>query len=205
MKLLIAEDDIFFRRLLLKVLSEGHEVVVTENGNEAWAELHKPEAPRLAILDWVMPGVNGPEICRRVRQSPALSSMYLILFTGRNDSADIVAGLRAGADDYVTKPFNPEELRARVKVGENILGLHKALAAQLAAANEALRQERQLQELLLSVPCRQRLPFSQDWHGIEAYLSQRVETEDRNCKRCPLTVDCPKPQLTSDSRRTPHA
>jgi phosphoserine phosphatase RsbU/P len=205
MRVLIAEDDIFFRRLLEKVLSQGHEVVVTENGNEAWAELQKPEAPRLAILDWVMPGVNGPEICRRARQSPALSSMYLILFTGRNNSADIVAGLRAGADDYVTKPFDPEELRARVKVGENILALHTALAAQLAAANDALRHERQLQELLLSVPCRQRPPFSQDWQGIEAFLSQRVETEDRNCKGCRLTVDRPKLQLTSGSRRPPRA
>jgi phosphoserine phosphatase RsbU/P len=205
MKLLIAEDDIFFRRLLEKVLSRDHEVVMTENGDEAWAELQKPEAPRLAILDWVMPGVNGPEICRRVRQSPVLSSMYLIIFTGRNNSADIVAGLRAGADDYVTKPFDPEELRARVKVGENILALHAALAAQLAAANEALRQEKKLQELLLSVPCRQRPPFSQDWRGIEAYLSQRVETEDRNCQECPLTGDRPKLQLASGSRRTPRA
>jgi phosphoserine phosphatase RsbU/P len=205
MKLLIAEDDIFFRRLVEKVLSPGHELVVTANGNEAWAELQKPEAPRLAILDWVMPGVNGPEICRRARQSPALSSMYLILFTGRNNSADIVAGLRAGADDYVTKPFDPEELRARVKVGENILALHAAFAAQLAAANEALRQEKQLQELLLSIPCRQRPPFSQDWRGIETYLSQRVEAADRNCKECPLTVDRPKLQLANGSRRPPRA
>jgi phosphoserine phosphatase RsbU/P len=205
MKLLIAEDDIFFRRLVQKVLSRDYEVVIAEDGNEAWAELQKPEAPRLAILDWVMPGVNGPEICRRVRQSPSLSSMYLILFTGRNNSADIVAGLRAGADDYITKPFDPEELRARVKVGENILALHTALAAQLAAANEALRQEKQLQELLLSVPCRQRPPFSRDWRGIEAYLSERVETEDRNCQGCRLAADRPELQLTSGSRRPPRA
>ncbi len=205
MKLLIAEDDIFFRRLVQKVLSRDYEVVIAEDGNEAWAELQKPEAPRLAILDWVMPGVNGPEICRRVRRSPALSSMYLILFTGRNNSADIVAGLRAGADDYITKPFDPEELRARVKVGENILALHKALAAQLDAANEALRQEKLLQELLLSVPCRQQLALKQDWHGIEAYLSQRVETEGRDCKGCRLTADRPKLQLADGSRRRPRA
>ena len=203
MELLIAEDDIFFRRLVEKVLSQDYEVVVTENGNEAWDKLQKPEAPRLAILDWVMPGVSGPEICRRVRQSPALSSMYLILFTGRNNSADIVAGLRAGADDYVTKPFDPEELRARVKVGENILALHTALEAQLAAANEALRHEKQLQELLLSVPCRKRPPFNQDWRGIEAYLAEPVETEDRNCKGCRLTAERPKLKLTSGSRRPP--
>jgi sigma-B regulation protein RsbU (phosphoserine phosphatase) len=205
MKLLIAEDDIFFRRLVQKVLSRDHEVIVTGDGNEAWAALQLPAAPRLAILDWVMPGVNGPEICRRVRQSADLSSMYLILFTARNSSADIVSGLRAGADDYVTKPFDPEELRARVKVGETILGLHTALAAQLAAANEALRQEKQLRELLLSVPCRQRSALSKDWPGIEGYLKQPVDAVGGDCQECGLTVDRPHLQLTGGSRRPTRA
>jgi phosphoserine phosphatase RsbU/P len=204
MKLLIAEDDIFFRRLAQKVLSHDHEVIITKDGDEAWA-LQKPEAPRLAILDWVMPGLNGPEVCRRVRQSAALCSMYLILFTARNSSADIVSGLRAGADDYVTKPFDPEELRARVKVGENILALQTALAAQLDTAKETLTQEKRLQEVLLSVPCRQRPPFSQDWLGIDVYPNQQVETKDSNSQRDRLTVDRPQPRLTNGFRRSPLA
>jgi DNA-binding response OmpR family regulator len=205
MKILIAEDDIFFRRLAQKILSPEHEVVLVEDGNAAWAVLQKHDSPRLAILDWVMPGVNGPEICRRVRRSSALSSMYLIVFTGRNSGADIVAGIRAGADDYVTKPFDPEELRVRVKVGEKILTLQTMLAAQLAVANEASSQEKRLQELLLGVPCRQRLPFVQDWPGIEAFQSLAVEAQDGNCGGCRLTGDRPRLQLTNGSGKTPHA
>jgi DNA-binding response OmpR family regulator len=203
MKLLIAEDDIFFRRLVQKVLARDYEVIVTEGGNEAWAALQKPGAPRLAVLDWVMPGLNGPEICRRVRQSAALSSMYLILFTSRNSSADVVAGLRAGADDYITKPFDPEELCARVKVGESVLALQSALAAQSAATKEATRQEKRLHELLLSVRCRRRPAISEDWSGIEGYLKQNLEVEGSDCRECGLTVDRSQLQLTNDSGR-PH-
>jgi sigma-B regulation protein RsbU (phosphoserine phosphatase) len=203
MKLLIAEDDIFFRRLVQNVLSRDYELIVAEDGNEAWAALQKPDAPRLAILDWVMPGVNGPEICRRVRQSAALSSMYLILFTARNSGADIISGLRAGADDYVTKPFNPEELRARIKVGESVMTLQAALAEQLAATQEASVQDKRLRELLLGVPRRRRPVFSKDWPGIEGYLNQQVEPEDSDCQQCGLPADRPQLQLTGGSVR-PH-
>jgi sigma-B regulation protein RsbU (phosphoserine phosphatase) len=205
MKLLIAEDDIFFRRLVQNVLSRDYELIVAEDGNEAWAALQKPDAPRLAILDWVMPGVNGPEICRRVRQSAALCSMYLILFTARNSSADIISGLRAGADDYVTKPFNPEELRARVKVGESVMTLQAALAGQLVTTQEALAQEKRLQKLLLGVPRRQRPVFSKDWPGFEGRLNQHVEAEGSDCQECGLPVDRPQLQLTGGSVRTHRA
>jgi len=145
MKLLIAEDDAFFRRILKQVLSPEHELVFAENGDEAWAVLQKPDAPRLAILDWVMPGLSGPQICRNVRACARLSSMYLILFTARNSTADIVSGLRAGADDYVTKPFDPEELRVRVKLGRLTLELHDAaeLHAMLAEQELELRTSRE--------------------------------------------------------------
>jgi sigma-B regulation protein RsbU (phosphoserine phosphatase) len=199
MKLLIAEDDTFFRRLMQKVLSRDHELITTEDGNEAWAQLLKPDAPRLAILDWVMPGLNGPEICRRVRRTSDLSSMYLILFTARNSSADIVSGLKAGADDYITKPFDSEELRARVKVGERVLALQAALAAQLAAAQEARTQERWIQDVLLTVPCR-RPAFSKDWPGVEGYLNQPVNAQGSDCKGCPQAVDRPQVQLTTGPR-----
>jgi DNA-binding response OmpR family regulator len=204
-KLLIAEDDVFFRGLVQKVLSRDHEVIVADDGNEAWTALQKPGAPRLAILDWVMPGLNGPEVCRRVRRSSALSFMYLILFTARNSSADIVSGLRAGADNYIAKPFDPEDLRARVKDGENILALRSALAAQLAAAKQASTQQKRIQELLLSVPCRRQQPFNRDWRGIEGYPHQQVDPESCNCQGCRLTVDGPQLPLTSGSRRPPDA
>jgi two-component system cell cycle response regulator len=127
MKLLIAEDDGFFRKLLEQILASDYELVLAENGEKAWAELQRKDGPRLAILDWVMPRMTGPQVCREVRQSPQRSSMYLIILTAKNSVADVVSGLRAGADDYVTKPFEPQVLRARVKLGERIVDLQQSL------------------------------------------------------------------------------
>ena len=148
MKLLIAEDDIFFHRQLEQILSPDFELTVVVNGDEAWAALQHPEAPRLAILDWVMPGLSGPDICRKVRTSASLSSMYLILLTARNSAADIISGLRSGADDFITKPPLPAELRARVKMGERVLGLQDTVTSQAAVANRASEREKGLRELL---------------------------------------------------------
>lgn len=132
MKLLLAEDDILFQKTMVRLLTPDYDLILARDGTEAWAELQRPGAPRLAILDWVMPGLSGPEICRKVRACPALSSIYLILLTAKNNEGDIAAGLRAGADDYITKPPLPAELRARIKVGERILALQAALQAQSA-------------------------------------------------------------------------
>ena len=130
MKLLIAEDDVLFRTMLVQVLAPEYEIVVANDGTEAWEIMQQPDAPRLAILDWVMPGLSGPEICRKVRASAFLSSMYILILTSKNSEADIVAGLRAGADDYVTKPPTATELRARTRVGKRILALQEALITQ---------------------------------------------------------------------------
>jgi len=138
MKLLVAEDDDFFQRILQQVLGTDHEIIMANNGDEAWAVLQRSDAPQLAILDWVMPGLSGPQICRNVRASPALSSTYLIILTAKNNEADIVSGLRAGADDYITKPPLPAELRARVRVGERVLELQAALEEQSAGSKPGL-------------------------------------------------------------------
>jgi DNA-binding response OmpR family regulator len=167
MKLLIAEDDIFFRRLLKQTLAPDYDVILAQDGNDAWATLQQPDAPRLAILDWVMPGLSGPQVCRRVRQCSRLDSMYLIILTAKNSAADVVSGLRGGADDYVTKPFSPEELRARVKIGERILDLKDSLAERSIEADEASERETLLQQLLLSLPCRPGSDVNQRiWPGV---------------------------------------
>jgi len=130
MKLLIAEDDVLFQKTLSQMLGGEYDIVLACSGNEAWEILQSHDAPRLAILDWVMPGLTGPEICRKVRASERLRSMYLLIVTSKNNEADIVSGLRAGADDYITKPPVAAELRARLRVGERVLSLQNALELQ---------------------------------------------------------------------------
>ncbi len=174
MKLLIAEDDVFFLKLLKQILAPDHELVLARDGSEAWAALQRPYAPQLAILDWVMPGLSGPEICRRVRASAPLSSMYLIILTAKNSAADIVSGLRAGADDYITKPPVPEELRARVTLGERVLALQDAVETQSALARQASERERRLREGFDAG----RPPVQDNLREVAAYLSRHIEPVD---------------------------
>jgi DNA-binding response OmpR family regulator len=118
MKILIAEDDFTSRTVLSGVLKkEGHEVTVTVNGAKALAALQQTGSPLLIILDWMMPEMDGPEVVRRVRALHAARPPYIIMLTSKGDKADIIAGLDAGANDYLAKPFDPGELRARIAVG----------------------------------------------------------------------------------------
>jgi CheY-like chemotaxis protein len=172
MKLLIAEDDAFFCNILQKTLAPDHELVIAHDGNEAWIALQGANAPRLAILDWVMPGLSGPEVCRKVRASASLSSMYLIIFTARNSAADIVSGLRAGADNYLTKPFMPEELRSRIILGERVLALQNAVEMHSKCTEQAFERENALRRHLIDWPFAAR-PSTQDGlHEIEGCLAE---------------------------------
>jgi len=140
MRVLIAEDDRASRSLLERVLLKwGYEVAVTCDGEEAWRTLQRDDAPSLVVLDWMMPGLDGPEVCRRVRELDAPNPPYLILLTARDSKSDIVAGLEAGANDYLGKPFDKDELRARLEVGRRFTELNsKLLATQAILAEQAL-------------------------------------------------------------------
>lgn len=128
MKILIADDEMMSRRLLEKTLHRaGYEVTAVENGRLAADELCKPEGPRLALLDWIMPELDGPGVCREVRKRKDQSYVYMILLTSKEKKEDVVAGLESGADDYLTKPFDPEELKARLRTGMRILDLEDHL------------------------------------------------------------------------------
>lgn len=128
MKILIAEDDAVSRRLLERKLAMwGYQVVTCSNGTEAWAVLQQEDSPRLAILNWMMPGMDGVQVCREVRNLKRSNYVYLILLTARDQKEDIVEGIEAGADDYVTKPFNPHELNVRVRAGRRILEMQAEL------------------------------------------------------------------------------
>jgi CheY-like chemotaxis protein len=128
LRILIAEDEPLDRELLTAYLTTwGHEVLSCEDGNRAWKELERPNCPRLLLLDWVMPGIDGVELCRRLRQRADTEQIYIILVTGKSRKQDIVTGLEAGANDYVVKPFDQEELGARVKVGVRVVELWEKL------------------------------------------------------------------------------
>ena len=128
MKILIAEDNLTTRRILESILVKwNYDVVSACDGNEAWEKLQEKDPPKLIILDWMMPGINGVEICRRLRRADPAEPMYIILLTARDEKNDIVEGLGAGADDYIAKPFDTEELRARIDVGRRVVELQTAL------------------------------------------------------------------------------
>jgi diguanylate cyclase (GGDEF)-like protein len=129
MKILIAEDDLTSQRVLeALVLKWGHQPVVTGNGQDAWEHLQSEDGPRLALLDWMMPGGSGLDVCRQIRKSPAPGYTYVIILTARSDSEDAITALEAGADDFVSKPFHPHELRARINTAERILELEENLS-----------------------------------------------------------------------------
>jgi phosphoserine phosphatase RsbU/P len=173
-KVLIAEDDIVSCRLLETTLTKwGYEVVVTCDGLQALAAIQGTDAPPLAILDWMMPGLDGIEVCRRARSMHSPTPPYLILLTAKGRREDVITGLEAGANDYVTKPFNREELRARIRVGMRIVELQHSLADRVHALEEALASVKQLQGLLpICSYCKKIRDDQNYWQQVENYISQ---------------------------------
>lgn len=177
MKILIAEDDAVTRRLLEASLSRwGYEVVAAADGAQAWDFLQAPDPPQLVILDWCMPQMEGVQVCRQARQRQSLRSAYIILLTSRGAKMDIVRGLEAGADDYITKPFHPDELRARVQVGCRVLRLQQALADRVRQLEDALTSVKTLQGLLpICSYCKKVRDDQNYWHRVETYIAGHSE------------------------------
>ncbi|MFL6210578.1 MAG: response regulator transcription factor [Pyrinomonadaceae bacterium] len=188
MRILIAEDEPVSRRVLAATLNKwGHEVVATADGAEAWAMLQRADAPLLAILDVMMPGVGGIEVCRRVRAMPRAISPYLILLTAKSGKENVVVGLEAGANDYVAKPFDPDELRARVNVGMQMLELQRSLAERVRELEEAFSQVKQLQGLLpICSYCKSIRDDSNYWQRVESYIGKHSDVQFSHsiCPNC---------------------
>lgn len=150
MKVLIADDSGTSRMLLRSTLQRwGYEVVMAENGAQAWEILAQPDAPAMAVLDWVMPHMTGPEVCRKVRENRREPYTYILLLTSKNTKNETVEGLDAGADDYIVKPFDEQELQVRLRAGKRIVDLQ----IELLTAREELR-ERANKDLLTMLPNR---------------------------------------------------
>jgi len=172
-RVLIADDDAISARVLEATLRQwGYTVVVARDGLAAWEMLKAEDSPRLAILDWMMPGLEGPEVCRRVRALHRAVPTYIILLTAKGNAQDIVAGLESGADDYVTKPFDQAELHSRLRVGERIVELQQGLADRVRELEEALSQVKTLKGLLpICAYCMKIRADRNYWQRVETYIA----------------------------------
>ena len=201
---LIADDDRVSAQALARTLAQWKfDVTVARDGAEAWDVLRQPHAPSLAILDWEMPKIDGPEVCRLVRKEAARQHSYLILLTSRATRADVVAGLEAGADDYLVKPFDPGELQARVQVGSRVLGLQERLAARIEELQSALSQVKQLNGLLpICSYCKRIRSDENYWQQVDRYV---VEHSDARFTHgiCPSCFDTLSDELDQYSKTRP--
>src|SRR5262245_49110732 len=176
-RILVAEDDPIARRLLEVTLRGwSHEVQSCEDGVTAWEALDSDDAPAVAILDWMMPGMDGVEICRSVRAQRRLQPPYLLLCTSRDRKSDLVEGLNSGADDYITKPVDRDELRARLSVALRFVDLQGRLADRVHELEEALSRVRQLQSLLpMCAYCKKIRDDGNYWRRVEAYIMEHLD------------------------------
>ncbi|HXG89863.1 MAG TPA: response regulator [Vicinamibacterales bacterium] len=200
---LVADDDAVSRTVVAAMLRKGgYDVRLANDGEQAWTALQEDQPPPLAVIDWMMPGLDGPEICRRLRTFDTPTPTYVILLTSRDASADIVAGLRAGADDYVTKPPNEDELLARVNVGARVVQLQQALADRVLRLEEALSNVKQLQGLLpICSYCKRIRDDKNYWQQVESYISVRSAVQFSH-SYCPDCFDhYVKPQLDELDRQ----
>jgi len=205
MRALVADDD----RLTTVILSgalqrQGFDVTVVHDGTAAWDHIAGDTAPSLAIVDWMMPGLDGPALCRRVRQEPSRAHLYVILLTSRAERGDVIAGLDAGADDYLTKPFHADELRARVRVGCRVLALQQRLAEQVAELQEVIRNNKQLRGLLpICSYCKRIRSDSDYWEQVESYISVHTDAQFSHgiCPCCyeKLMAELNLPAASTDS------
>ena len=206
MRVFLAEDDPVSRHMLQIMLAKwGHEVLVGRDGLEAWQALQAKDAPRLAILDWMMPHMDGVEICRRLRaeancaaSAPDNSSLtthhstthqpiYIILLTAKTRKEEIVEGLDSGADDYITKPFDSRELLARLKVGQRILDLQSSLAGRVRELEDALAHVKTLRGLLpICAWCHKIRDDQNYWQSVESYVAAHSDARFSHgiCPEC---------------------
>jgi len=177
MRILIAEDDLTSRTVLVEVLKkQGHEVAAAVNGTEAWAALSQPNASALAILDWMMPEMDGLEVVRRIRALQTDRPPYLIILTAKGEKADIIAGLEAGANDYLSKPVDPGELRARIEVGRRMVAMQDALATKVDELRQALDHVKTLRGIVpICANCKKIRDDQGYWNQVEVYVRDHTE------------------------------
>ncbi len=178
-KILIADDEPFYRQLLETMLRGwSFDVSVCDEGTRAWDRLKSEDGPRLAILDWDMPGLEGPEICRKLSTVRKDRPPYVILLTANTATERIYEGLRAGANDYVTKPFRRQELFARLQVAQRVLLLQEALADRVRELEDALISVKELHGLLpMCAWCKKVRDDQNYWQEVECYIAEHSDAK----------------------------
>ncbi len=188
MRILIAEDTLSTRRILEAMLSkEGFDVVVTKDGKEALKVMKSENSPSLVILDWMMPEMDGVQVCRLIREDENGGRFYIILLTGKTEKSDIVEGLNSGVDDYIVKPFAKEELFARVKAGERILNLQEALYSKIGELENSLSHVKTLQGIIpICSNCHKIRTDDESWQKIDQYIEAHSDAEFSHslCDEC---------------------
>jgi len=179
MQILIAEDDAISQVMLKTMVTKaGYEPVITGDGLSAYEILIKPDTPKLAILDWMMPGLDGVEVCRKVRELKPNEPVYIILLTNRDNRKDIIHGLKSGANDYIVKPYDVEELQVRIGVGRKVVELQALLAGRIKQLQDALAQIKTLQGILpICMYCKKIRDDKQYWQQVESYVSTHTEAQ----------------------------
>jgi DNA-binding response OmpR family regulator len=204
MRILIAEDDLVSRKMLEATLHRwGYEVVITCDGESALKALQTDDAPRLAILDWMMPNLDGVDVIRRIRERSHGEPPYILLLTAKGNKEDIVSGLEAGADDYVIKPFDREELRARLQAGIRIVTLQSQLQARVRELEVAIARVKTLQGLLpICSYCKRVRNDGDYWQQVESYISDHSDARFSHgiCPDCFESVVRPQLQNLSGKK-----
>jgi phosphoserine phosphatase RsbU/P len=203
MKILVADDSLVVRRHLHALLSAwGHEPVEARDGEEAWRCLNVGTAPPIVVLDWVMPEPDGVEICHRIRETPALRKTYVLMLTGMSTPEHIVAGLNAGANDFIVKPFNEAELKARVNVGVRMVELQAELSNRVHELERAMAEITELRGILpICAYCKSVRDDQNYWQTVEQYIGAHADVQFSHgvCPKCMENVV--KPELEKLERR----
>lgn len=188
MKILIAEDNPVSRRMLeAQLVCWGHEPAVVADGLAAWKAMDAVDAPRIFILDWMMPGMDGASLCRRFRKAYPKSSAYIILLTALGGHGSMIAGLDAGVDDYITKPYQSDELQARLNAGIRVVELQQSLVDKADELTVALANVQQLQNMLpVCSYCKRVRGDENYWSQLDAYLAENtaVQIQPSVCPDC---------------------
>lgn len=187
-KVLLAEDDVISRKFIKTALEKwGYSVKAVSDGERAWNILKEIDSPQLTIFDWMMPEMSGIELCKKIRKSDKDFYTYIIMLTSLSESNNIVDGLDAGADDYMVKPFNLRELRARIQVGVRVLDLERTLTDHVNKLEEALKKVDILQGLIpICAYCKKIRNDENYWQQVEDYISKhsKVKFSHGICPEC---------------------